>query len=88
MKRCMAILLVLVMAVAMLAGCASTPIVEDVQTDARFVVVVMQGSNVVYADTETGVMYYFHKGGYGGGMSVMVDADGNPLIWDGFDGSK
>lgn len=88
MKRCMAILLVLVMAVTMLVGCASTPIVEDVQTDDRFVVVVEQGSNVVYADTETGVMYYFHKRGYGGGLSVMVDADGNPLIWDGVNGGK
>lgn len=82
MKRCMAILLVLVMVVAMMVGCASTPIVEDVETGDRFVVVVSQGTNAVYADTETGVMYYFHKSGYGGGMTVMVDADGNPLIWD------
>ena len=82
MKRCMAILLVLVMVVAMMVGCASTPIVEDVETGDRFVVVVSQGTNDVYADTETGVMYYFHKSSYGGGMTVMVDADSNPLIWD------
>lgn len=82
MKRCMAILLVLVMVVAMMVGCVSTPIVEDVETGDRFVVVVSQGTNAVYADTETGVMYYFHISGYGGGMTVMVDADGNPLIWD------
>lgn len=82
MKRCMAILLVLVTLAVMLVGCASTPIVEDAQTGDRFVVVVSQSSNTVYADTETGVMYYFHKSGYSGGMTVMVDADGNPLIWD------
>lgn len=82
MKRCMAVLLVLVMVVTMMVGCAITPIVEDVETGERFVVVVTQGANTVYADTETGVMYYFHKSGYGGGMTVMVDADGNPLIWD------
>lgn len=82
MKRCMAVLLVLVMVATMLVGCGGTPIVEDVETGDRFVVVVSQGTNAVYADTETGVMYYFHKSGYGGGMTVMVDADGNPLIWD------
>lgn len=82
MKKIIALFLCLVMVVAMLAGCAGTPIAEDVETGDRFVVVVSQGSNAVYADTETGVMYYFHKSGYGGGMTVMVDADGNPLIWD------
>lgn len=32
----------------------------------------------IYADTETGVMYFDQ---YQGGMCVMVDAEGNPLIY-------
>ena len=36
----------------------------------------------IYVDKETGVMYLFVKNGYGGGLTVMVDEDGKPLIWD------
>lgn len=35
----------------------------------------------VYVDTETNVMYLIRSDG--GGACVMVDADGNPLLWDG-----
>lgn len=37
----------------------------------------------IYVDNETGVMYLFVKDGYGGGLTVMVDKDGKPLIWEG-----
>lgn len=36
----------------------------------------------IYVDKETGVMYLFVINGYGGGLTVMVDEDGKPLIWD------
>lgn len=35
----------------------------------------------VYVDTETNVMYLLRRG-YGG-ICVMVDAEGKPLLWDG-----
>ena len=35
----------------------------------------------VYVDTETNVMYAVRSSA--GGICVMVDADGNPLLWDG-----
>lgn len=82
MKKLFVWLMVLVMVLA-LTGCRSTPVSDDVETGDRFVVVVDQDFNNVYADTETGVMYYFHKSGYGGGMTVLVDADGKPLLWEG-----
>lgn len=88
MKKCMAILLCLVIVACVLVGCGGTPVSEDVETGDRFVIVVNQGTNIVYADTETGVMYFYHNGYQQGGLTVMVDADGNPLIWDGFDGGK
>jgi hypothetical protein len=31
-------------------------------------------------DTETGVHYLFWDSGYGGGLTVMVDAEGKPLV--------
>lgn len=38
---------------------------------------------IVFVDKETGVMYLFAKDGYGGGLTVMVDENGKPLIWEG-----
>lgn len=49
----------------------------------RFKEIMYDGCSVI-VDTETGVMYLWHKDGYGGGLTVMVDADGNPLIWEGY----
>ena len=34
----------------------------------------------IWVDTETGVQYIYHSQGYGGGMTVLVDEDGKPLI--------
>lgn len=36
---------------------------------------------IVYVDTETNVMYLRRLGD--GGICVMVDAEGEPLLWDG-----
>ena len=36
---------------------------------------------IVYVDTETNVMYLRRIGD--GGICVMVDAEGKPLLWDG-----
>lgn len=48
----------------------------------RFVEVYNQGGrawnhSTIYMDTETGVLYYLQKDGYGAGLSVLYDADGN-----------
>lgn len=36
----------------------------------------------IIVDRKTGVMYLFVKDGYGGGLSIMVDKDGYPLLWE------
>ena len=49
----------------------------------RFEKVYSQGSlNVteIWVDTETGVNYVFHVSGYAGGMTPLLDRDGNPVI--------
>ena len=34
----------------------------------------------IWVDKETGVNYLFHQAGYAGGLTVMVDADGKPIV--------
>ena len=38
------------------------------------------GSNEIWVDRQTGVYYLYHNGGYGGGMCVLVDREGKPVI--------
>lgn len=38
------------------------------------------GSTEIWVDTETGVNYLFHASGYAGGMTVLLDKDGKPVI--------
>lgn len=48
----------------------------------RFVKVYSQGagSTVILIDKETGVNYLFHSSGYAGGLTVLLDRDGKPVI--------
>jgi len=38
--------------------------------------------NEVWVDRETGVNYLFHAAGYSGGLCVLVDKDGKPVVTD------
>ena len=40
----------------------------------------MSGSEI-WVDTQTGVQYFFLASGYAGGMTVLVDAEGKPLLY-------
>ena len=35
----------------------------------------------VWVDTQTGVQYLYHASGNSGGMTVLVDAEGRPLLY-------
>lgn len=37
---------------------------------------------IVLYDKETKVMYLFVKNGYGGGLTVLVNADGTPMLYE------
>ena len=39
-----------------------------------------RGSTYVIIDTETNVMYLWHEDNYKGGLTVMLDKDGKPLL--------
>lgn len=76
MKR-IAMCLLFLLAVSTFCGC-TVKYTEYNPTGERFLLVLKEGENRIYVDTETGVMYL-----YGNGLTVMVDADGKPLIWEG-----
>ena len=40
----------------------------------------MFGSNEIWVDTKTGVNYLFHASGYAGGMTVLLNRDGTPVV--------
>ena len=51
--------------------------------DKRFVRVYSDGafgSNEIWVDRETGVNYLYHASGYSGGLTVLVDAEGRPIV--------
>lgn len=38
------------------------------------------GSMEVWVDKETGVQYLYRQSGYAGGMTVLLDKDGKPVV--------
>lgn len=34
----------------------------------------------IWVDTQTGVNYLFHKTGYSGGLTPLLDEDGKPVV--------
>lgn len=80
-------LIVFAIAVLMLSfcfvACFSTTTEAAEPDSAMFSKVYTDGSLglVVFCHNETGVMYLWRKGGYAGGLTIMVDADGKPLIY-------
>lgn len=38
------------------------------------------GSIEILVDTETGVNYIYRCGGYGGGLTPLLNADGKPVV--------
>ena len=49
----------------------------------RFEKIYSQGkitTTEIWVDKETGVNYIFRKNGYAGGMTVLLDKDGKPVV--------
>ena len=81
MKKLISLVFVLVLIFA-LAGCTGASSDNETTYD-RFIKVYSDYSNCIYVDSETNVMYFWHSGGYSGGLSVMLDKNGDPLLWGG-----
>ena len=50
--------------------------------DKRFEKIYSQGMGAmeIWVDRETGVQYLYHQSGYSGGLTVLLDKDGKPMI--------
>lgn len=84
MKKVIGIILIIVISLVILTGCTSQ---SSAVTEERFKVILDENSYEIICDTETKVLYlqsirgYFDKG-YGG-LTVLVDAEGKPLLYQG-----
>lgn len=88
MKKFLTVVLLVVACCIIFSGCGKTKKVETSEVDERFLILNdtnngMDGYRQIIVDRETGVMYLFVGKGYKGGLTIMVDAKGNPLIYDG-----
>ena len=69
---------------ALITGCAKVESANKKEEISRFVVIEKTPCWMVVADKETGVMYTVSWGTYNcGTFTLLVDADGNPLIHKG-----
>ena len=88
MKRILAIMISILLCCLVLSGCGrKNDVIITTELDSRFKIISDTNDGVGYCniivDTETGVMYLFRGAGYRGGLTVMVDADGKPLLYEG-----
>lgn len=91
MKRIIALILALIMCAAIFVGCQTkykataketkrfVEIESDIEMDSSGTTVY---GNTIYVDRETGVMYLVFYGGNRAGITVLLGADGKPLIYD------
>lgn len=56
---------------------------EEVINNNKFYSISAGDGNHIYVDKETRVQYLFVREGYGGGLTVLVDADGKPILYEG-----
>ena len=52
------------------------------EAEKRFEKIYTQGMGTmeIWVDKQTGVNYLYHSGGYGGGLTVLLDNEGKPVI--------
>ena len=83
MRKIIAVLLLAIM----LTGCGEVSPVEKAEESveiSRFIEIERAIGWKIVADKETGVMYAVSNGGYNmGNFTLLVDKNGNPLIWEG-----
>lgn len=61
----------------LLCGCGAS----SSAMNGRFVQVESTGAYSILVDTETNVMYFRYVDGYSYGITVLMNADGTPMLW-------
>jgi len=87
MKKIIVFVLALVMCAVIFAGCGGT------KENSRFIVIDSDtkaenlSNTVLYVDKQTGVVYWYTHSGYGQTMTVLLNSDGTPILYD-FENNK
>ena len=71
------ILLLMLVAILCISGCSFAGTSDSASNSVRDI-----SDTRIFVDSETNVMYTWYKSGYGGGMSIMLNADGTPKVYD------
>ena len=66
-----------------LSGCRQYKTAENVSYNARFVIISKELYGCIVYDEKTGVEYWRSEGNANGTLTLLVDRDGNPLIYAG-----
>ena len=82
MKKILCLLLALIMPLVLFSGCSSNGS-EFIVGDIVFINVVIGDDFDIFVDKNTRVMYIFNKQYSQGGLTVLVNADGTPMLWEG-----
>lgn len=65
-------------------GCGRSEEKVEASNESRFMRIETKLNWWIFADRETGVMYAVSRGGYNcGNFTLLVDANGDPLIYEG-----
>lgn len=90
MKRKLLVGLLTSIAMLSLIGCSNTTKLSADVSDATYEIhseddrfmKIDSINGWIYVDKETKAQYLFVKRGNGGGLTVLVDAEGNPLLYE------
>lgn len=81
-NKILAIMMGIMLSVS-LVGCGSNERIIDESESHRFQSIWLVNSDYIFVDKETGVQYLFVENGYGAGLTVLVDADEKPILYEG-----
>ncbi len=87
MKKIIVFVLALVMCITIFAGCGGT------KENSRFIIIDSDikaenlSNTALYVDKQTGVVYWYTHSGYGQTMTVLLNSDGTPILYD-FENNK
>lgn len=84
MKKKIIISLLIVLGVIFFGWLLKDITIQDINaTDNRFILVHNEDDFKIYYDKKTKVMYLVKSVYKGGGITLLVDADGKPLLYEG-----
>ena len=82
-SKAVPLVVIAMLMLALLTGCENAALSDEQNPFKDRFATLDVGSRVdVIVDTKTGVCYLYRAIGYGAGITVMLDTDGTPLLYD------